>query len=674
MNPEVSVVIPAYNAAATIGAQLGALARQRTNRTFEVIVVDNRSTDNTSAAVTAHEADLPALRLLGAQERAGAAYARNVGVREARADLILFCDADDEVDPQWLDSMAAALRTADIVGGALEVERLNSPEVRSGYANLHNDLQSGRHALPFATGCSMGIRREVFDQLDGFDESSCPGEDQDLSLRAQLAGFRLAFVPDAVVHYRLRADLRGSARQHFHYGRADAALSRRFPALGTPLTVRGEIWALLHLLLRAPAQRGELSRFPWARDAGLHAGRLVGLVQRPPRERMRVVILSHSAALGGAEIALLRLLRHLPSDFEAHTILFAHGHLEEQIRSTAGEVMVLPLAPDLVTAHRVSIGGSSRAALSAAVRLVPFVIRLARLLRRLAPDVIHTTTLKADLIGVPAAFLAGRPLVWYVHDRIAPDYLPGRMVTLIRFLARHAPRHVLVNSQATAATLPGAGALTVAYPGFTPDQVGTLRADRAVSDSPVVGILGRISPTKGQLVFVRAAARVLRELPDARFRVIGAPLFGEEDYERAVRDAADELGIASRVEFCGFVSDPAAALDDLTVFVHASPTPEPFGQVIVEAMIRGVPTVATSGGGVTEIVRPSGGDPLGWLVPPGDDAALAEAILDALSNPAEAHRRAEAAFHSAQERFAIERTVAAVTDVWSAVARRPRRR
>lgn len=207
--------------------------------------------------------------------------------------------------------------------------------------------------------------------------------------------------------------------------------------------------------------------------------------------------------------------------------------------------------------------------------------------------------------------------------------------------------------------------MTIAYPGFGPDQMGPAPADRRSSAPGVVGIIGRISPTKGQLEFVRAAARVLRERPRVRFRIIGAPLFGENSYAAAVHREVDSLGIAEAVEFSGFVNDPAAELDSLSLCVHASPTPEPFGQVIVEAMIRGVPVVATRGGGVTEIVQPDPeGEPLGWLVPPRDVAALSDAILEALNDASTARHRAQAAWLSVRERFPIDKTANVVSEVW----------
>lgn len=382
---------------------------------------------------------------------------------------------------------------------------------------------------------------------------------------------------------------------------------------------------------------------------------------------LRVVVVDHTAALGGAELALLRLLDALPGDIRPAVMLFADGPLADAVRERGVPVTVVALPAGLTAVDRHTAGGSRLGLLVRAARTVPHVLRVARELRRRDADVVHTTSLKADLIGGIAARLARTPLVWHVHDRIAADYLPGGLVTLVRTLARGLPDRVVVNSEATAATLPDVAA-TIAYPGFSPDQVGPGPADRTRPVPPVVGLLGRISPTKGQREFVRAAVAVHAAVPQARFRIIGAALFAEADYEREVRDECRRLGLDEVVEFTGFVADPAAALDGLTVCVHTSPTPEPFGQVVVEAMIRGVPVVATSGGGVDEIVAPPG-PPLGWLVPPGDTDALAAAVIEALTHPGEAQARAERAWASAIRRFPVAETARRISGVWRSVAR-----
>jgi len=381
---------------------------------------------------------------------------------------------------------------------------------------------------------------------------------------------------------------------------------------------------------------------------------------------VRVVVLDHTAQTGGAELALLRTVAALdPSRVDLTVLLFAEGPLVGRLRAVGARVEVLALDPRVAATGRHAVGrlGSLRA--------VPFVFRLARALRRLRPDVVHCTSLKADLIGLVAARLVRRRVVWHLHDRIAADYLPRPVVALVRWLARHAVTEVVVNSRATASTVLPLPRWTLAYPGLAPEQVGPDPIHRPTPTPPVVGIVGRISPTKGQREFLAAAALLADRFPDLRFRVIGDALFAEADYAEQVR--AQAAGLADRVEFTGWVADPVAELDRLTVMVHASPTPEPFGQVVVEAMARGVPVVATAGGGVDEIVLPRDAEPRGALVRPGDVAGLAAAVEALLRDPETTAARARQAWFGVRRDYPITATAEALTAVWCRLAPGPGR-
>ncbi|MGF0117915.1 glycosyltransferase [Promicromonospora sp. Marseille-Q5078] len=402
-----------------------------------------------------------------------------------------------------------------------------------------------------------------------------------------------------------------------------------------------------------------------------------------PRSRgpLRVLVVGHTAELGGAELALVRLCAALRreasgAEVDVRVVLLADGPLVALLESTGTPVRVVEADPDLVTAGRGTLTALSRGALRRASSAVRTVVALRRVVRAVRPDVVHTTTLKADVLGLVAARTCRVPVVWHVHDRIAPDYLPPAVVRVLRSAARHGPRAVVANSRATAATLPGVRDLTVAYPGFAPEQALPAPPPVPPPGRPrVVGLLGRISPTKGQLELVRAAPAVLARHPDVVLRLLGAPAFGAGDYARDVEAEIRRLGLGGRVELAGFAADPAAALDALALCVHASPVPEPFGQVVVEAMVRGVPVVATDAGGVPEILRADGA-PLGRLVPPGDPRALADAIVAVLDDPRAAHEVAVRAHAVALERFAVAGTARAVTAVWRRAARRapdPRR-
>jgi GT2 family glycosyltransferase len=230
MSPKVRVVVPLYDGASTIVEQLDALAAQRFSEPFEVVVVDDGSSDNGPALAKAHP--LPNLRLIDSGWETGQARARNAGVHaEGEVDLLLFCDQDDVVDHGWVAGMVEALAQYDLVGGCFDLDRLNDEPQR--HWRRPPGIEDGRFA--FAPACNLGIWRSVFEAIGGFHltHPSLGGDDVDLSWRARLAGYSLGHA-DALVHYRVRSTLRELARQYFGYGRATEIVHRRFPELHPP--------------------------------------------------------------------------------------------------------------------------------------------------------------------------------------------------------------------------------------------------------------------------------------------------------------------------------------------------------------------------------------------------------------------------------------------------------
>lgn len=389
---------------------------------------------------------------------------------------------------------------------------------------------------------------------------------------------------------------------------------------------------------------------------------------------LRVVVLNHTASLGGAELALLRTLRPLAAlGHEVHVLLLEDGQLRKRLVQAGIPTHVVELPARTLALKRHDLLRRPLAAARALVDVGVGVARLTRRVKDLDPDVLQTNSMKAHLLGLAVSPLTGTPLVWWLHDRLASDYLPAPLVTLLRLLSR-LPSAVVVNSQATAMTVPRA--TVTAYPGIGPDQVLSAAdvARRSPPSSPLFLLLGRVSPTKGQVEFVEAARMVADAVPDARFLVVGHPMFGAESYLDRVKRRVNELGLGHLVDFHGFAENPSCLMDSASAVVHASPVPEPFGQVVVEACVRGVPVIATEAGGVPEILSPRGDSKLGLLVPPGDVPSLARAMVSVASDPGGAHERALAAYRYATSTFTAPRTAAQFEAVWRQVTARGRPR
>ena len=230
--PSVSVVIACRNAADTLGIQLEALSHQTYSGDWDVIISDNGSTDHTRLVVRRYEGILPGLQVVDSSNRPGAGHARNVAAKISVSDFLAFCDADDEVAVDWLETMMAALTERNpFVAGRFESRKLNSERVlRSRPLQQSTGLQESPFGpgLPHAGAGNMGIRRDLFLAVDGFDQAVGTLEDTDLCWRVQLAGTPLIFGPEVVVHVRLRSSFTKMWRQGWNYGHAAALLERRY--------------------------------------------------------------------------------------------------------------------------------------------------------------------------------------------------------------------------------------------------------------------------------------------------------------------------------------------------------------------------------------------------------------------------------------------------------------
>jgi GT2 family glycosyltransferase len=226
---------------------------------------------------------VPGLRWIDASDRRGQGHARNAGAAAARGESLLFIDADDEPAPGWLEAMARALEHHDFVACRYDQAKLNPEWLATSRATPQGEgLNPYTYPpyLPHAGGSSLGVKRAVHDAIGGFDESLPALEDTDYCWRIQLAGTPLTFVPDAVVHIRMRSDLLGMFRQARVHSEWNVWIYRRYRDRGMPkLPLHAGVTRWAKLILSMPRLLTRRGRAEWIRQLGWRLGRVRGSIR-----------------------------------------------------------------------------------------------------------------------------------------------------------------------------------------------------------------------------------------------------------------------------------------------------------------------------------------------------------------------------------------------------------
>lgn len=378
-----------------------------------------------------------------------------------------------------------------------------------------------------------------------------------------------------------------------------------------------------------------------------------------------ILFLHTTSEIGGSDVSLVRLVEGLDrSRYALIVALPSDGPLVERLNAAGARVVILPVLLKLTsrrgTAYLVRF----------ALNYPRAILALVRLIRREHVDLVHTNTIH-NLYGVTAARLAGVPHVWHFREIV---WQSGALRRLELWMARRWSTRIIVTSRAVAGMYGDPDrwpVQLVRVPNgvevdrFAPGDGGEVRRELGVApDDTLVGIVCRLDPWKGVEEFLAAAARVAAEEPRAVFAVVGGPIIGQESYEATLHARARDLGIADRVRFTSWRYGPSAmpavhrALD---VLVLASREAEPFGLVVLEAMATGTPVVATAHGGPLDIIEDGRS---GDLVPPGDIAAMAQAILALVRDPARRARVGALARERVIAHFSAAQYVAGVDAIY----------
>jgi glycosyltransferase involved in cell wall biosynthesis len=349
----------------------------------------------------------------------------------------------------------------------------------------------------------------------------------------------------------------------------------------------------------------------------------------------RVGVLCAISGMGGAEFSLLELVRHLRDVYEFHLIVPGEGALKESAELAGATVWVLPW-PEAVagageTARRPGLGRFIRLLRSGA-GLGSFVRQLSRVLDEIEPSIFVTNAVKAHVIGSLTRTRKHVPLIWYMRDGLEERALSRRLLALLsrrcdvavcisryvagqvrQYVSWSLPAHVIYNIVDLSRFRQGAVA---------PVDLGKRRGEIWY------GMVGAITPLKGHDIFLDAAERVVGELPNAMFAVVGNNPYVTEAgllYGEGLRRRVENSALRDRVKFLGFRNDVPGILSQIDVLVQPNRGPEGLGRSVLEAMACAVPVIAVNKWGPAELIEHGRS---GLLFPPLDTERLAAHMLE----------------------------------------------
>lgn len=316
--------------------------------------------------------------------------------------------------------------------------------------------------------------------------------------------------------------------------------------------------------------------------------------------------------------------------------------------------------------------------LAALARTFVGALRIVGIIRREAVGLVHANEI-LDLHGGIAARIAGVPCVWHVRADVSTWPRPVRW-GLPRLVAGLADEIVCVSASVRDEVFLRQGVrtekLSVVHDAGPDPRILRSDGDRsraraelgAADGAPLVVLVSKLVEPKGHEVLLRAAPRILEAFPGVRFAIVG----GEEEgphhrrYAERLRRIVREEGVDAAVTFTGYREDVVGLMAAADVLVHCPTHPDPFPAVVLEAMALGKPVVASAIGGVPEQVEPGVS---GLLVPPGDPAALADAIVSLLADPDRRQALGRAAASRVDTTFRREAFFDRLAGIYERVAR-----
>jgi glycosyltransferase involved in cell wall biosynthesis len=378
---------------------------------------------------------------------------------------------------------------------------------------------------------------------------------------------------------------------------------------------------------------------------------------------MNILFLDQSGNPGGAELCLLDIAQ----SFTPNCLV---GLMSDGPFRTLLEERQIPIKTFGKTGIILHKDSGFLRGLGSLIKLLPIVSRISYTARNY--QIIYSNTPKALVSGALASVFSRKALVYHLHDIISQEHFSLVNCYLMVTLANHFASLVIANSEASRNAYISAGGraelVSVVYNGFDLNQYSIddvtknhLQNEFNLHGRFVIGHFSRLSPWKGQHILIEA----LKDCPEQVVAfLVGDALFGEEEYVATLHQQVETLGLQDRVKFLGFRNNIPQLMAACSLVTHTSISPEPFGRVIVEAMLCGTPIVASAAGGATELVDHGR---TGWLCPPSNPQKLAELINYCITHHTTIADVAVRAKAEAVQRFDLQITTDKITNLLRAI-------
>ncbi len=352
---------------------------------------------------------------------------------------------------------------------------------------------------------------------------------------------------------------------------------------------------------------------------------------------MKIIFVNLGSNISGVEMVILRLIDSIKKlGVESFVVCAEDGKFSEELTARGVVVKIIPMA-SLTRSYNPLRYITYLTAYFHVTKLLGSFIKTTN------GDIIHCNFISTAFYSLIAAKLTNTPLVFHMHQILKERTVNKIFVKIVSA----GVNKIICVSQAVKSNLLGFGVdpekCEVIYNSVPPEKgnerevAGGFRRELGIDENvKVITLVGQIAEWKGQDVFVDAVKQLVKKFPRIKAVIVGeiiSPV--AEKYKKRLVEKVELQGLSDTVVFTGFRDDVGKIMADSDVIVHASILPDPLPTVIIEAMSRGKPVVATNVGGVPELVEDG---KTGFLVPPGDACALAEAIEKLIAGPERARK------------------------------------